>query len=87
MGDRRTSRRRPGGRKEGWKITQKAVSIGFALRDHRHPLEGKRWPRGHGRHYKIKEYRVQYSQIPDPSRKSGQSDARDHVASVDVVLS
>ena len=64
-----------------------SVSYGFAPRDHRRPLEGKRWPRGHGRHYKIKGYRVRYPQIPDPSRKSGQSDARDHVASVDVVLS
>ena len=36
---------------------------------------------------KFKGYRVRYPQIPDPSRKSGQSDARGHVASVDVVLS
>ena len=76
-----------GAGKNGWKITQWVVSRGFALQDHRRPLEGKRWPRGHGRHYKIKEYQVRYPQIPDPSRKSGQSDARGHVASVDVVLS
>ena len=43
-----------GAGKNGWKITLKgSVSSGFAPRDHRCPPEGKRWPRGHGRHYKI----------------------------------
>ena len=65
----------PGAGKNGWKITQMgSVSSGFAPRDHRCPPEGKRWPRGHGRHYNIKGYRVRYPQIPDPSRKSSQSD-------------
>ena len=88
MGDRRTSRRRPGGQKKGWKITQKAQLVVAS------PLEtivtllkanvGLVVTAGT---IKFKGYRVRYPQIPDPSRKSGQSDARGHVASVDVVLS
>ena len=88
MGDRRTSRRRPGGQKKGWKITQKAqLAVASPLETIVTLLKANVGPVVTAGTIKFKGYRVRYPQIPDPSRKSGQSDARGHVASVDVVLS
>ena len=86
MGDCRTSRRRPGARKMAGK-SLKRVQLVVAL-----PLEtivtllkANVGPMVTAGTIKL---RVSSSIliIPDPSRKSGQSDARGHIASVDVVL-
>ena len=65
MVDRRTSRRRPGGRnKRTVKFTQKAVSVGFVLQGQHRPHKGRRYYKTKGLEFDTQRYLTSLAKNP-----------------------